>query len=170
MSEHTKTGASTSAPREVRLQCSAHAVGKMRNEMQVRFVSKPEAGPFEMATDEAAAFGGEGTAPPPLAYFISGLTACLMTQIRTFAKRTGVAIESLKVDTVATWQWVPVGRLYESAPRAFEIDIQLESPAPQSHIIELIGAAKKGCFIEQTLAQANSIQHRFLSAEGWVEV
>ena len=155
---------------ELRLTCSARAVGKMRNELQVRFVSKPEAGPFDMATDEAAVFGGEGTAPPPLAYFVSGLTACLMTQIRAFAKRTGIVIDALELHTVAIWEWVPAGRVYESAPKGFEIDIRLDSPAPEPDILALIAAAKKGCFIEQTLGQSNVIRHRYLAAGGWLEV
>lgn len=155
---------------QVRLTCNARAVGKMRNEMQVRFVSKPEAGPFDMATDEAAVFGGEGSAPPPLAYFISGLTACLMTQIRTFAKRTGIVIDALELDAVAIWEWVKTGRVYESAPVGLEIDIRLESTAPQEEILDLIATAKKGCFIEQTLGQSNTIRHRYLGADGWLEV
>lgn len=33
-------------------------------------------------------------APPPLALFVAGLTGCIMTQIRAFAKRMDVPIDS----------------------------------------------------------------------------
>ena len=34
----------------------------------------------------------------------------------------------------------------------------------------LINAAKKGCFLEQTLGQANTIRHRMKVDDGWVDV
>ena len=37
-----------------------------------------------MASDEYGFHVGDGTAPLPIAYFIAGLTSCLMTQMRDF--------------------------------------------------------------------------------------
>ena len=37
-------------------------------------------------------------------------------------------------------------------------------------IKELVAAAKKGCFIEQTLSQKNSINHRIKTKGGWINV
>lgn len=66
---------------EVAFECDATGVGSMRCEMDVRLMV-PEVIEWEMASDEYGFHGGDGTAPLPIAYFIAGLTSCLMTQMR----------------------------------------------------------------------------------------
>jgi len=153
----------------VEFNCRGSAVGKMRNDLDVTMV-RPFKESFELATDEGAFHGGDATAPPPLALFIGGLTGCVMTQIRAFAKRLDVPLIDLKVDARIEWDWEARGKVYETAPKSFELDIDIDSPAPRERVIELIETAKKGCFIEQTLGQKNTIRHRMKTADGWVEV
>ncbi len=69
---------------EVAFECDATGVGAMRCEMDVRLMV-PEVIEWEMASDEYGFHGGDGTAPLPIAYFIAGLTSCLMTQMRAFS-------------------------------------------------------------------------------------
>lgn len=158
----------TAPPRAVvRFDCTGRAVGRMRNELDVRMV-EPMEERFELATDEGAFHGGEASAPPPLALFVGGLTGCLMTQIRAFARRLGVALDDLRVETRVEWDWQARGRVYETAPKRFAIDILIDSSAPLERQLELVAAAKKGCFIEQTLGQANRITHRLKTPQGWV--
>ncbi len=154
-------------PVDVVFTCSGHATGKMRNDLDVRMV-EPMLETFTLATDEGPFHGGDATAPPPLALFIGGLTGCIMTQLRAFAKRMGVQIDDLHVDCKIVWQWTPRDRIYETAPKSFEIDITLESPNPLNEQMALIAAAKKGCFVEQTLGRSNVIRHRLKTAEGFV--
>lgn len=154
-------------PVDVVFTCSGHATGKMRNDLDVRMV-EPMLETFTLATDEGPFHGGDATAPPPLALFIGGLTGCIMTQLRAFAKRMGVQIDDLHVDCKIVWQWTPKDRIYETAPKSFEIDITLESPNPLNEQMALIAAAKKGCFVEQTLGRSNVIRHRLKTAEGFV--
>ena len=154
----------------VRFDCRGRATGKMRNELDVHMVLPFEEGPFELATDEGSFHGGDASAPPPLALFVAGLTGCLMTQIRAFAKRLRVRIDDLEVEARVTWDWQAVGRVYETAPHAFEIDVSIDSPDPEARVVELIEAAKKGCFIEQTLGRSNAVRHRLRTTDGWVEV
>lgn len=155
---------------EVQFDCTGVATGKMRSELQVTMVQPAEDTVFDFATDEGGFHGGDGTAPPPLSMFVASLTACLMTQIRAFAKRMGVSIDDLKVETRFTWDWIKAGRVYETAPKSIEIDVFLESPDPLEKSKALIEAAKKGCFIEQTLGRANMIHHRIKTDDGFVEV
>lgn len=161
----------TGMPQEavVQFNCRGTAVGKMRNEMEIAMV-QPFEERFELATDEGAFHGGDATAPPPLALFIGALTGCIMTQIRAFAKKLGVTLNDLRVDTRIQWNWSAVGRVYETAPKAFEIDVLIDSPDAEEKVVELIEAARKGCFIEQTLGVANTINHRMKTANGWREV
>jgi uncharacterized OsmC-like protein len=155
---------------KVQFDCRGAATGKMRNELDVRMVLPFAEGPFTLATDEGSFHGGDGTAPPPLALFVGGLTGCIMTQIRAFAKRLNVTLNDLKVDTRVRWNWEARGRVYETAPESFEIDVMIDSPDEEHRIIELIEAAKKGCFIEQTLGRSNTIRHRMKTPTGWQEV
>ena len=156
-------------PTEVVFTCSGQATGKMRNDLDVKMI-EPMLEEFTLATDEGPFHGGDATAPPPLALFIGGLTGCIMTQLRAFAKRMDVQIDGLNVDCKITWQWTPVGRIYETAPKSFEIDIDLDSPNPVEEKIALIKAAKKGCFVEQTLGQANVVRHRLKALDRYVDV
>ena len=158
------------AKAQVQFDCHGQAVGKMRNDLNV-YMKKPfEEGPFELATDEGSFHGGDATAPPPLALFVAGLTGCIMTQIRAFAKRMGVSIKDLKVDPRVIWDWEAKGRIYETAPHSFDIDVMIDSNDEQDKVIALINAAKKGCFLEQTLGQANTIRHRMKVDDGWMDV
>jgi len=154
---------------QVQFDCRGTATGKMRNDLAVSMV-QPLQESFEMATDEGPFHGGDGTAPPPLALFVGGLTGCIMTQIRAFAKRLDVELNDLTVDVRVIWNWQKTGKTYETGPESFEIDIDIDSPSDEAAIITLINAAKKGCFIEQTLAQPNVVRHRFNTPDGWREV
>ncbi|MEX3011339.1 OsmC-related (seleno)protein [Hoeflea sp. TYP-13] len=153
----------------VQFDCRGTAVGKMRNELAIEMV-KPFKEEFELATDEGKFHGGDASAPPPLAMFVGALTGCIMTQIRAFAKRLGVSLNDLKVETRIQWNWQAVDRVYETAPKSFEIDVLIDSPDPDDKVAELIETAKKGCFIEQTLGVGNTINHRMKTADGWRDV
>ncbi len=158
------------AKAQVQFDCHGQAVGKMRNELEVNMKLPFEEGPFVLATDEGSFHGGDATAPPPLALFVAGLTGCIMTQIRAFAKRLGVSLNDLNTDVRVTWDWEAKGRVYETAPHSFEIDVLIDSDDAQEKVVALIEAAKKGCFLEQTLGQSNTIRHRMKTATGWVDV
>lgn len=154
---------------QVQFKCAGQAVGKMRNELAVQMVQPFEEEIHELATDEGPFHGGDATAPPPLALFVASLTGCLMTQMHAFAKRMDVTIDDLKVETRFTWDWARAGRVYETAPKSIEIDVLLDSPDPLEKTRALVAAAKKGCFIEQTLGRSNVIHHRIKTADGFVE-
>lgn len=153
----------------VRFACRGTAVGKMRNELDVRMVVPMEER-FTLATDEGPFHGGDATAPPPLALFVGGLTGCIMTQIRAFARRLDVPLTGLSVETEVEWDWARKDRVYETAPKFFALAILIESAAPMERQVALVQAARKGCFIEQTLGQANTITHKLKTPDGWVQV
>ena len=147
------------------------SVGKMRNEITDRQVEPSVEPEFDMATDEAGFHGGEGTAPLPLAYFCTGLVACLMTQIRAFAKRMRIDLKGVDVTATIKWKAVSQGRdPYESAPVAFELDVDMDSDASMEDRIRLLEAAKKGCFIEATLANPIPVHHRLKEDGAFVAI
>lgn len=155
---------------DVAIRCKAHSTGKMRNEIDVYGSWNPD-NPWKLATDEGAFHGGDGTAPPPLALFAAGMTGCFMTQVRAFAKKLRIPLSSVSVNCSYKWQAIiPEGAPYIGMPVGFNIDIELDTTASFEEQKKLIDAAKKGCFIEQTLAQSNVIEHRLKVGEDWVDV
>ena len=118
------------------------SVGKMRNEItrrQIELTVEPE---FHMATDEAGFHGGDGTAPLPLAYFCTGLVACLMIQIRAFVKRLRIDLKGVDVQATIKWKAVAEGRNPdESAPVGFLLDVDMDSDASLEEQTRLLEAA-----------------------------
>ena len=92
------------SPMTVTFACFGQATGKMRNELEVK-MTEPKEERFTLATDEGPFHGGDASAPPPLALFVGGLTGCIMTQLRAFAKRMDVKIDDLSVETIVKWGW-----------------------------------------------------------------
>ena len=123
---------------------------------------------FELATDEGPFHGGDGTAPPPLALFTAALTGCLMTQIRAFAKRLKIEIRGLEVGARLHWKGEQEGNApYVTQPVGFDLDVDIDSDSSAEELRHLLDCAKKGCFIEQTLAQGLTVGHRLKLGGEW---
>ena len=151
---------------------TCHSVNEagMRTDMDVRMV-RPDTAEYQLASDEGRFHGGGGTAPTPLCYFAAALASCLTTQLRAFSKRLKIPAGKIKTSSSYHWKASQVGRApYVSAPVAFDLSIELDSDADFADQVRLIEAAKKGCFIEQTLAQGNTISHRLKYGGDWIAV
>ena len=132
---------------------------KFRNDVKVH-LRGPHAVSYDLPTDEGGIHGGDGTAPYPLAYFTSGLTACVMTQICAFSKRLGIPVGRFSVKTRCHWQAQQSGNQpYESAPITFTMDVDIEGDASEADKRRLLAAAEKGCFVEQSL-KPGLVKHR----------
>ena len=151
---------------EVIFEGVGRASGKMRNDISVEWPMMKER--FELATDEGPFHGGDGTAPPPLALFTAALTGCLMTQIRAFSKRMSIPIGAVEVRARLHWKGEQVGNdPYQTGPVGFDLDVDLDSTADAEDQHRLLEAAKKGCFIETTLAQGLMVGHRLKIGADW---
>ena len=153
---------------EILFQGTGRASGKMRNDIAVEWPAMGER--FDLATDEGPFHGGDSTAPPPLALFTAGLTGCLMTQIRAFAKRLKIELSDVTVNLTCRWKGEQEGDgPYVSSPIGFHFDVEIESPAPVDAQRRLLDAAKKGCFLEATLGRSNTVTHRLKTPDGWID-
>lgn len=142
------------------------ASGKMRNDISVEWPMQKER--FELATDEGPFHGGDGTAPPPLALFTAALTGCLMTQIRAFSKRLKISVGTVEVRARLHWEGEQEGNEpYVTGPVGFDLDVDLDSDASEADQLRLLSAAKRGCFIEQTLARGLEVGHRLKIGDRW---
>ena len=153
---------------DVVFQGVGRSSGKMRNDISVEWPMMKES--FELATDEGPFHGGDGTAPPPLALFTAALTGCLMTQIRAFAKRMKIEIRGVEVGARLHWRGEQEGNdPYVTQPVGFDLDVDIDSDASTEELHALLDCARKGCFIEQTLAQGLTVGHRLKIDGEWRE-
>lgn len=144
---------------DVQFSASGICVGRLRNEVTVEAHS-----PFKsvnmLATDEGHFQGGDGTAPTPLEYFLTGLVGCLMTQVRVFSKKMKIPIDDLEVRCDATWEGVESQNgPYAGVPTGFRVEIDIRSSESNESIEMLIQAARLGCFVEQTLSRKNELDY-----------
>jgi uncharacterized OsmC-like protein len=156
---------------EVIMECEGRTVGRTRNETVVTLLGQGGTR-FEIATDEGSyPHGGDASAPSPLALFSASLVTCLMVQVKQFARRLKIEVRDVHARARLHWLAETEGRgPYVSRPVGFSIDLEIDSDAPTASIVELIAAAKQGCFVEQTLARPNTIAHRLKVGDGWIDV
>ncbi len=162
---------STPTPRrfDVIFDAEGRNTGKFRNNVTVHLRGS-HAQSFELPTDEGGGHGGDGTAPYPLAYFASGLTACIMTQLRAFARRLEINVTDISVNTRCHWErWQTGNQPYESAPVAFTMDIELGGGASEADQRRVVEAAQKGCFVEVSI-KPGVLKHRLKIGDRWIDV
>lgn len=154
---------------EVIFDAEGVSTAKFRNDVKVH-LRGPYAVSVDLPTDEGPIHGGDGTAPYPLAYFTSALTACVMTQLRAFARRLNIAVGRIAVNTHCHWKARQQGDApYESAPISFTMDIDLGDETAEADRRRLVEAARKGCFVEQSL-KPDLVRHRLKNGDRWIEV
>jgi uncharacterized OsmC-like protein len=156
---------------EVAMECFGRTVGQTRNETTVRLLGTGGTS-FEIATDEGSyPHGGDASAPSPLALFSAALVTCLLVQVKQFAKRMRLDVQEVRASARLEWIAEMEGRgPYESRPVGFSIDLEIDGEATTDERVRLIDAARKGCFVEQTLARPNEIAHRLKVGDGWIDV
>jgi uncharacterized OsmC-like protein len=149
----------------------AQAVGVMRNEVKVMSAEPASGGTYDLTTDEGPMHGGDASAPTPLHLFTAALAGCFMTQMRAFAKRLGVRLDGLRVTGVLEWQGYAEGRApYVTEPVGFALTVHADSPMKTRELLGLVSAAKRGCFVEQTLADGVRVRHELHHAGQVVDV
>lgn len=157
---------------DVVFEARGTACGKMRTEVDLTWVRpgrKNEV--FHLATDEGPLFGGESTAPPPLAHFAAALVGCLMTHIRAFSKSMDIPIRDVSTKAAFRWNGRQIGGApYEARLDAISIDISIDSDAAEGDLLRLVATAKQGCFVEQALSQAVTVSHRLKRQGGWTSI
>jgi uncharacterized OsmC-like protein len=154
---------------DVIFEAEGRNTSKFRNNVTVHMRGQHPRTDF-LPTDEGPIHGGDGTAPYPLAYFTSGLTACIMTQLRAFSKRLGIDVTEFSVNCRCHWRAEQVGGApYQSSPVGFTIDIDLKGGASPDDKRRLVAAAEKGCFIEVCL-KPGIVRHRLKVGDDWVDV
>lgn len=154
----------------VTFEAVATSAEGMRNEVEGRCLAPAgEFLPFAMATDEGPYHGGARSAPPPLAYFITGLATCFLTQMRAFAPAAHVHLDRIAVTARIEWEARLAGDgPYTAHGRAIVMDIDLDSPAELDRLKALVGIASRACYVEVLLARP--VRHRLKHGDAWIDM
>lgn len=156
---------------DVTWEADTRTTDRLRTETRVRQLSIGNHPEFIILTDEVSyPHGGDQTAPAPLAYFATGLSTCLVTQIRAVAKKLRLELRGIRVKARCAWQAEARGREpYVGAPVSFDLDVELDCDADRDMQVRLLDLARKACFFEQTLLRPNVLNHRLKIGSDWVD-
>ena len=138
--------------RDIVVKAEASSIEKWRKQV---VAGQPETGrSYAFVSDEGSYIpGGEGSAPSPLTYFVSGMALCLISHITQVANKKRLAIRNEKVEVTAHFH--EEGSVLrgdaEGYCDSFEIMITLDSNDEISEIKELIRLAHRLCFAEKAV-------------------
>lgn len=145
--------------RDIVVTARATSIEKWRKQV---VAGQPETGAsFAFISDEGSYIpGGEGTAPSPLTYFVSGIALCLISHITQVANKKKLSIRNEKAEVTAHFH--EEGSVLRGDAEGycdrFEIHISLESEEGIEEIRQLIRLAHRLCFAEKAVAGAVPIQ------------
>ena len=106
---------------------------------------------FDIPVDEAPEFSGEDTGMMPTELFLSSLASCFCLAIVYVASRKKIRLKDLKVDVTG-----------EKDRRKFSFSkciINVKSSIARSSLESLVDAAKRYCFITNTIKGACPIEY-----------
>ena len=140
-------------PRDIVVSAKASSIEKWRKQV---VAGQPETGrEFAFISDEGSYIpGGEGSAPSPLTYFVSGMAMCLISHITQVANKKKLAIRDEQV--MVTAHFHEEGSVLRGDAEGFcdrfEINVALKSDENEETVKELIRLAHRLCFAEKAVA------------------
>ncbi len=132
--------------RNIKVVADASTLDKCRKQV---VAGQPGFGSFAFIADEGTYMpGGEGSAPTPLTYFVSGIALCLISHLTELAGKKRLKIENPHVAVNARFheQGSALKGDKQGACDGFDISIQVDSEEPKEKIIELMNMARSVCF------------------------
>lgn len=138
--------------RDIVVTAQATSIEKWRKQV---VAGQPETGSsFAFISDEGSYMpGGEGTAPSPLTYFVSGIAMCLISHVTQVALKKKLAIRNEKVNVTAHFH--EKGSVLRGDAKgfcdSFEFVISLDSDEDLKEIRELIRLSHELCFAEKAV-------------------
>jgi uncharacterized OsmC-like protein len=139
-------------PRDIVVAAEATSIEKWRKQV---IAGQPETGrSYAFIADEGDYIpGGEGTAPSPLTYFVSGIALCLLSHVTQIANKKKLSISSEKVSAVVHFH--EVGSVLKGDADGFcdslELTICLNSDENIAEIKQLFILAHRLCFAEKAI-------------------
>ena len=99
---------------------------------------------FEVKTDQPSANGGEGTAPDPYSYFLTGLLTCAGFYVLRFCQTRELATDGIELNLSNDWNRA------KGCPDKINIDISIPPTFPRKYHKALVRATQE-CSVKKTL-------------------
>ena len=144
--------------RDFVVEAKATSIEKWRKQV---VAGQPETGKaFAYISDEGTYIpGGEGTAPSPLTYFVSGVALCLISHITQIANKKKLIISNECAEVSAHFR--ETGSVLRGDAESFcdglDVKITLDSEEDPKEIAELIRLAHQLCYAEKAILCATPI-------------
>lgn len=121
------------------------------------FTNVPNAGTWEVISDEGTAVGGRGTAPSPLMYYAAGLGLCMMSHVEMLSAQMDIALKSVRLEQRASWTTtLDFGGIHPSdvygRGERMELNLLIESDEPQEKLENFVAWCRQACMALQTAA------------------
>ena len=139
--------------RGIEVLADASTADKLRKQV---IAGQPGYGSFAFMADEGTYMpGGEGTAPTPLTYFVSGVALCLLSHLTEIAAKRKLELRDPRVQVTAHFheQGSALKGTKIGECDGFEISIQIDSDEPKEKILELMEDAPRACFAVDALTR-----------------
>ena len=146
------------------------SAGHVRPNVQTRLINNVNARsdfvqydkPFSFECDEAASRAGDGEAPSPLRYFLSGLAFCQQVWYAKGAALTGCELEELAID-VRTYMNMRGEHLIDDIPpnpQWIIIEARVTSPSAADAVLAMVDEANARCPVYNLVVKAVPIYER----------
>jgi uncharacterized OsmC-like protein len=105
-----------------------------------------------LVADEPLSVGGKDAGPMPTELLTAGLASCFCMAVAFAAQKRDIAMSELAVDVAA----LRAGKEL----RYGHYEISVRSDLPESELTRLVVAAKRYCWVTNTLAQPPELSYR----------
>ena len=110
-----------------------------------------EARQFKVDTDEPPEYRGEDTGMMPTEMFIASVASCFCMALVFVAKKNSIEVKDMRVEVSA-----------EADTQNFKYSrliVKVISSLPDEKVEDLIGQAKKYCYVSNTISQSSPIEY-----------
>ena len=140
------------------------------------FTNVPNAGVWELISDEGTAVGGRGTAPSPLMYFAAGLGLCLMSHVEMLGQQMDIKLKAVRLEQRSSWTTtLDFGDIHPSdvfgQGERRELNLLIESDEPRDKLEDFVAWCRQACMALQTTAGATpSLTRMFVNGDAVGEI
>ncbi len=159
-------------PRQFDLTLRAHGLCRAGAPVEVAVTGLKDGSAVQLYPPpaEGQVFEAGDAAFPALALLAAAVVSSLLVQIRLVATAQDTPLGAVVIEASFSWCGTRIGAApYQTRLDALQIAVSIdaESSAGEGRLLQLLDAARQGCFIQQTLLRANPIAHRLRRPGGW---
>lgn len=117
---------------------------------------------FEFRCDEATERAGDGSAPSPLRYFLSGLAFCQQVWYAKASALVGVEILDLEIEVSTFMDMRGEHRMGDvpANPQWMVIDAEIDATADEDQVLEMVDEANSRCPVYALVSRAVPVYER----------